>query len=35
MMIKADRLRGAVTKTLGPLLKGVTKQEVNYERRES
>jgi AbrB family looped-hinge helix DNA binding protein len=27
MMIKADRLVGAVTKTLGPLLKGVTKQE--------
>jgi antitoxin PrlF len=28
MMLKADRLVGAVTKTLGPLLKGVTKQEV-------
>jgi hypothetical protein len=27
MMIKAERLVGAVTKTLGPLLKGVTKQE--------
>jgi AbrB family looped-hinge helix DNA binding protein len=27
MMIKAERLEGAVTKTLGPLLKGVTKQE--------
>jgi len=27
MMIKADKLVGAVTKTLGPLLKGVTKQE--------
>jgi antitoxin PrlF len=27
MMIKAEKLRGAVTKTLGPLLKGVTKQE--------
>ncbi len=27
MMLKADRLGGAVTKTLGPLLKGVTKQE--------
>jgi antitoxin PrlF len=26
MMIKADRLIGAVTKTLGPLLKGVTNQ---------
>jgi AbrB family looped-hinge helix DNA binding protein len=28
MMLKADRLVGAVTKTLGPLLKGVTKQEA-------
>jgi len=28
MMLKAERLVGAVTKTLGPLLKGVTKQEV-------
>jgi antitoxin PrlF len=28
MMVKADRLVGAVTKTLGPLLKAVTKQEV-------
>jgi len=28
MMIKAERLVGAVTKTLGPLLKGVTKQET-------
>jgi len=28
MMLKADRLVGAVTKTLGPLLKGITKQEV-------
>ena len=27
MMIKAERLAGAVTKTLNPLLKGVTKQE--------
>jgi len=27
MMLKAERLQGAVTKTLGPLLKGVTKQE--------
>lgn len=27
MMLKADRLVGAVTKTLGPMLKGVTKQE--------
>ena len=27
MMIKAERLVSAVTKTLGPLLKGVTKQE--------
>jgi antitoxin PrlF len=27
MMVKADKLVGAVTKTLGPLLKGVTKQE--------
>jgi bifunctional DNA-binding transcriptional regulator/antitoxin component of YhaV-PrlF toxin-antitoxin module len=27
MMMKAERLVGAVTKTLGPLLKGVTKQE--------
>ncbi len=27
MMLKAERLRGAVTKTLSPLLKGVTKQE--------
>jgi antitoxin PrlF len=26
-IIKADRLVGAVTKTLGPLLKAVTKQE--------
>lgn len=28
MMIKAERLTGAVTKTLGPLLIGVTKQEI-------
>lgn len=28
MMLKADRLVGAVTKTLGPLLKGVTRQET-------
>ena len=27
MMIKAEMLAGAVSKTLGPLLKGVTKQE--------
>jgi AbrB family looped-hinge helix DNA binding protein len=26
-LLKAERLVGAVTKTLGPLLKGVTKQE--------
>ena len=29
MMVKAERLAGAVTKTLGPLLKGVTKQETS------
>ncbi len=28
MMLKADRLAGAVTEALGPLLKGVTKQEI-------
>jgi len=28
MMIKAEKLRGAVTKALGPLLKGVTKEET-------
>ncbi len=28
MMLKADRLAGAVTKTLGPLLKGLTKQGI-------
>ena len=28
MMIKAECLAGAVTKTLGPLLRGVTKQET-------
>jgi AbrB family looped-hinge helix DNA binding protein len=27
MMVKAEQLAGAVTKALGPLLKGVTKQE--------
>jgi antitoxin PrlF len=27
MMLKAEKLQGAVTKTLGPLLKGVTQQE--------
>jgi antitoxin PrlF len=27
MMIKADRLAGAVSKTLGPLLKGVIEKE--------
>ena len=27
MMVKAEKLIGAVTKTLGPLLKGLTKQE--------
>ena len=28
MIVKAEKLVGAVTKTLGPLLKGVTKQET-------
>ena len=28
MMVKAERLVGAVTKTLGPLIKGLSKQEV-------
>ena len=28
MMLKADKLVSAVTKTLGPLLKGITKQEA-------
>ena len=28
MMLKAERLVGAVTKTLGPMLKGVTQQET-------
>jgi AbrB family looped-hinge helix DNA binding protein len=28
MMIKAERLAGAVTKTIGPLIQGVTKQEA-------
>jgi AbrB family looped-hinge helix DNA binding protein len=28
MMVKADKLVGAVTKALGPLLKAVTKQKV-------
>ena len=28
MMVKAERLVGAVTKTLGPLVKGLTKEEV-------
>ncbi len=28
MMIKAERLCGAITKTLAPLLKGVTRQEA-------
>ena len=27
MMLKADKLVGAVTKTLGPLLKGLTNKE--------
>ena len=27
MMLKAEKLVGAVTKTLSPMLKGVTKQE--------
>jgi AbrB family looped-hinge helix DNA binding protein len=27
MMLKAERLVGAVTKTLAPLLKGITKQQ--------
>jgi bifunctional DNA-binding transcriptional regulator/antitoxin component of YhaV-PrlF toxin-antitoxin module len=27
MMLKAEKLKGAVTQTLGPLLKGLTKQE--------
>ncbi len=27
MMVKADSLRGAITKTLVPMLRGVTKQE--------
>ena len=27
-MVKAEKLVGAVTKTLGPLLKGATKQEI-------
>jgi AbrB family looped-hinge helix DNA binding protein len=28
MMIKAERMAGAVTETIAPLLKGVTKQEI-------
>jgi AbrB family looped-hinge helix DNA binding protein len=28
MLMKAEKLAGAVTKTLGPMLKGVTKQEA-------
>ncbi len=28
MMVKAEKLVGAVTKTLGPLLKGLTSKEV-------
>jgi AbrB family looped-hinge helix DNA binding protein len=28
MMIKAERFAGAVTKTLGPLLKGITEEET-------
>ena len=28
VMIKSDRLAGAVTKTLGPLLEGITKKET-------
>jgi antitoxin PrlF len=28
MMIKAERLVGAVTKTLSPLIEGITKQET-------
>ena len=28
MMVKAERLVGAVTKTLGPMLKGLTNQET-------
>jgi antitoxin PrlF len=28
MMVKAERLVNAVTKTLGPLLKGITEQET-------
>jgi antitoxin PrlF len=28
MMIKAERLTGAVTETLGPLLKSITKKET-------
>jgi antitoxin PrlF len=28
MMLKAEKLKGALTKTLGPLLKGLTTQEV-------
>ena len=27
MLIKADKFAGAVTKTVGPLIKGLTKQE--------
>ena len=27
MMLKAERLQGAINNTLGPMLKGVTKQE--------
>ncbi len=28
MMVKAERLVGAVTRTLGPLLKGITQKET-------
>lgn len=28
MMIKAEKLVGAVTKTLAPMLRGITKQEI-------
>ena len=28
MLIKAEKLTGAITKTLGPLIRGVTQQET-------
>ena len=34
MLLKAERFGSAVTKTVAPLIKSLTKEEIKYERRK-